>query len=229
MKVDKKFFYDNNKPFYQNPISYGKESVLYLQIEDLYSFTLYNEEPHIYHEREVYDIKNILDTVNNNKQKLFFKNLAIKTPYMLNHTPSLKRLVNNTDLLKLASFLARSGKKLRSIKVLSRSLFLILLDFRNNFKPSTSLISLHNILYLSTVLGISRLDVKNFLSISNINLYHESNISNNNLVKFEDLLPESLLRTSFKKFNFLFSFYIYKVDKNIYKNSRGRSGKFTFV
>jgi hypothetical protein len=27
----------------------------------------------------------------------------------------------------------------------------------------------------------------------------------------------------------VFSFYIYKVDKKIYKNSRGRSGKFTFI
>ena len=27
----------------------------------------------------------------------------------------------------------------------------------------------------------------------------------------------------------IFSFYIYKVDKHIYKNSRGRSGKFTFI
>jgi len=27
----------------------------------------------------------------------------------------------------------------------------------------------------------------------------------------------------------MFLFYIYKVDKNIYKNSRGRSGKFTFL
>ena len=27
----------------------------------------------------------------------------------------------------------------------------------------------------------------------------------------------------------LFLFYIYKVDKSIFKNSRGRSGKFTFI
>lgn len=32
-----------------------------------------------------------------------------------------------------------------------------------------------------------------------------------------------------RKLNLLFSFYIYKIDKSIYKNSRGRSGKFTFV
>jgi hypothetical protein len=26
-----------------------------------------------------------------------------------------------------------------------------------------------------------------------------------------------------------FSFYIYKVDKKIFKNTRGKSGKFTFI
>lgn len=27
----------------------------------------------------------------------------------------------------------------------------------------------------------------------------------------------------------MFSFYIYKVDKKIFKNTRGKSGKFTFI
>lgn len=31
------------------------------------------------------------------------------------------------------------------------------------------------------------------------------------------------------KLDLLFSFFVYKVDKHIFKNSRGKSGKFTFV
>jgi len=31
------------------------------------------------------------------------------------------------------------------------------------------------------------------------------------------------------RLDLLFSFYVYKVDKHLYKNSRGKSGKFTFV
>jgi len=38
-----------------------------------------------------------------------------------------------------------------------------------------------------------------------------------------------LLYKTFKKLKPLFSFYIYKIDKNIYKNTRGKSGKFTFL
>ena len=40
---------------------------------------------------------------------------------------------------------------------------------------------------------------------------------------------KSILSTNFNMINLIFSFYIYKVDKHIYKNSRGRSGKFTFI
>ena len=32
-----------------------------------------------------------------------------------------------------------------------------------------------------------------------------------------------------KKLEPLFLFYVYKVDKNIYKNTRGKSGKYTFI
>ena len=51
----------------------------------------------------------------------------------------------------------------------------------------------------------------------------------NEIMKPENITLNQLLINTFKKFNFLFSFYIYKVDKQIYKNSRGKSGKYTFV
>ena len=39
----------------------------------------------------------------------------------------------------------------------------------------------------------------------------------------------AFFNTFLHKLNLIFSFYIYRVDKSIYKNSRGKSGKFTFV
>ena len=55
-----------------------------------------------------------------------------------------------------------------------------------------------------------------------------------NLTKLDPLRKEEAglnesLSLSLKNLNLLFSFYIYKVDKHIYKNSRGKSGKFTFI
>ena len=39
----------------------------------------------------------------------------------------------------------------------------------------------------------------------------------------------NVVLTNINSFNPMFSFYVYKVDKAIYKNSRGRSGKYTFI
>ena len=41
-------------------------------------------------------------------------------------------------------------------------------------------------------------------------------------------VSESILR-NVRAVEPLFSFYIYKVDKKIFKNTRGKSGKFTFI
>ena len=41
--------------------------------------------------------------------------------------------------------------------------------------------------------------------------------------------PSLIFFNNISKLTPIFSFYIYKVDKKIYKNSRGRSGKFTFI
>lgn len=39
----------------------------------------------------------------------------------------------------------------------------------------------------------------------------------------------SIMDFFFKKTQPIFTLYIYKVNKNIYKNTRGKSGKFTFI
>ena len=40
---------------------------------------------------------------------------------------------------------------------------------------------------------------------------------------------EALILQNVFKMLPMFSFYIYKVDKKIFKNTRGKSGKFTFI
>ena len=67
------------------------------------------------------------------------------------------------------------------------------------------------------------------LKLQSLELDEFNYIKYTNLVKSSDFAINSILNQNFKKFNYLFSFYIYKVDKQIYKNSRGRSGKYTFV
>jgi hypothetical protein len=50
---------------------------------------------------------------------------------------------------------------------------------------------------------------------------------------FKKISPGFMFRRSLKssldELSPMFSFYIYKVDKKIFKNTRGKSGKYTFI
>ena len=50
-----------------------------------------------------------------------------------------------------------------------------------------------------------------------------------NLLTDTNLTPDNPVFKNLLKVDTLFSFYVYKVDKHLFKNSRGKSGKFTFV
>ena len=54
-------------------------------------------------------------------------------------------------------------------------------------------------------------------------------IKNNFIYPTTNYTVNQLFNLGVSKLNLLFAFYIYSVDKQIYKNSRGRSGKYTFV
>lgn len=125
--------------------------------------------------------------------------------------------------------LSRSGYKSRAINIISMSLFKTFLEIKINYKPIYSFIDTKNLFYFYTMFYSDKDLALKTRGPANINLNHEHLIKLGSLNKSEDMLPESFIKSSFKKFNFMFSFYIYKVDKSIYKNSRGRSGKFTFV
>lgn len=229
MKVDKSFLFDNIKPFYNNSTDCFSDIQSSFLAKDYYSYLTYCEEPYLYHEREVYDLKDILSTINTLRQKSFFRDLSIRTPYILNQTKSLKRSNNNTDLLKLSTRLARSGKKITAIQLLSKSIFLILLDIKRNFLPFYKFLTFKNFLFLTSVSYFNKSSLTRLIKIFDVNFNYDNFIFKDELTKFEDFLPQNLINTSFKKFDLLFSFYIYKVDKKIFKNSRGRSGKYTFV
>jgi hypothetical protein len=66
-------------------------------------------------------------------------------------------------------------------------------------------------------------------AVKRLDLTSHAFFKNAELVKLDEFKINDMLAQIFKRFNYLFSFYIYKVDKKIYKNSRGKSGKHTFV
>ena len=135
----------------------------------------------------------------------YFKFIALKAPSYLSNSKTVlsKRIVKS--LVFLSRYLMNSGSLLRCItsvnKVLSNSFIRIL-------KKSASAI------YRGEAQALSKKPI--------VSLSHKTFSSRHTQI-FSQLNHKLL---SLKP---LFYFYIYKVDKQIYKNSRGKSGKYTFL
>lgn len=170
---------------------------------------------------EVYDIEHLLHSISSSRFKVFFKNLSIDTPMTLNKINSLKRLKGLTDTSRLSLYLSKSGKKSSAMNNIMLGLFKVVqfLKISNFTKP---LLPDWRFIYIT-------LSNVGFNKNHSFQLSENSFFKNSNLIKEETLTITDLLYQNFKEFNLLFSFYVYKVDKQIYKNSRGRSGKYTFV
>ena len=135
----------------------------------------------------------------------YFKlvNLKIPSCFGSSSTVSTKRIVNSIAIL--SKYLMYSG-------------FL--------WKCVTQLNSCMNLISQTLLTGHSR-------TISSSTIYS----LNNKLISQYKHSTKNLLRPiCFDKLNYqlrslkpIFHFYIYKVDKQIYKNSRGKSGKYTFL
>lgn len=152
----------------------------------------------------------------------YFKSLSIDTPFILNKVPSYKRTGFKTKFIRLNNYFLRDGKRLKFLKTL-------LFSYDN---ISRLLIS-----SINNSLQTKFLWKEIFLSLSHLTLPPTSaiNLSNNNLLRDNDLYSNepitrrSLFYSNFKLLDIAFSFFIYKVDKHIFKNSRGKSGKYTFI
>ncbi len=170
---------------------------------------------------EVYDIEHLLHSISSSRFKVFFKNLSVDTPTTLNKIKSLRRLRGLTDTSRLSLYLSKSGKKNSAMNNIMLGLFKVVqfLKISNYTKP---LLPDWRFIYI-TLSNIG------FSKNHSFQLSENSFFKKNNLLKEENLTITDLLYQNFKEFNLLFSFYVYKVDKQIYKNSRGKSGKYTFV
>ena len=160
----------------------------------------------------------------------FFRNNSIDVPRCFSKTRSVRRPINQIDLLKLNNYLMRDGKRLKVFKYLSSALWDIFNDYKiKNTKTYKTHLSWRDIFvtfnyathhdnqhYMlpavkeeTTTYGHTMLPVGKFIE-------DEWNFNTLIFKNMYQMLP-------------LFSFYIYKVDKKIFKNTRGKSGKFTFI
>ncbi len=221
--ITSKFDYKRNIN-YNNLISnfsYDYYSINYIKLFD-------NE----YYSNEIFSISLLLSQYNLSKFKFFFKNLYIDVPFVLNKVPSLKRLHGKTELYQLNQFLIKKGNRLNSLRLLQNFFFKYLVSdiyFDKNLYNWKTCFTMLTSNFTSNLNNNLNNNIYNLTSFSKKKLNMNNKIINNFIYYNNEHSYKNLLKESFKKFNLIFSFYIYKVDKSIYKNSRGKSGKYTFI
>ena len=178
----------------------------------------------------VHEAADDFDYLQNRTFTAFFRENKVDVPTCFKRTLSVRKSINELQLLKFNNYLMRDGKRLQSSKFFLRALqnqysnplsstlrkqktnyswkiFFILLNHVKIIHNHTQLIPS----LTEEVLNYNHLLYKTNKTIKPVWNFHKWLFKN-----IYDLLP-------------IFSFYIYKVDKKIFKNTRGKSGKFTFI
>ena len=154
----------------------------------------------------------------------FFKLNQIDVPSCFKKSSSLKRKHDLKPVIKFSNYIMHKGLKLTCLKGLVRAINTATQPLCS-FNTFTSWKNLFLFFSLNT------------LTNYRYNKFHIKSPDNNddessykNIDDFSNNYGmEKVFFKKLSKFKPIFLFYIYKVDKSIFKNSRGRSGKFTFI
>lgn len=166
----------------------------------------------------------------------FFINNMIDVPICFKKSVSLKHHSFELPLLKFANFLMKQGKKEKIIR-------LIFSSFRSFFKNiNTSASTQKNTSFFFSWLnlylfGLNLLQTTSLNSntLSNFKFQELINLKYNNIFVNNDktiniaFFLKNYLYFLLSKVSPIFSYFIYSVDKNIRKYSRGKSGKYVFI
>lgn len=164
----------------------------------------------------------------------FFINNMIDVPVCFKKSTSLKTKNFELPLLKFTNFLMKKGKKEKIIKILFSSFRSFFKNFKmTNIKTSEENFSWYNLYFFTTnVFWYFRhqesnkasflFDVNFFVNYGNYLIDNQKIINNSYFLK-------TYLYSLLSKTSPIFSYFIYSVDKNIRKYSRGKSGKYTFI
>ena len=160
----------------------------------------------------------------------FFTENSVDVPICFNKTFSVRKPINEIKLLKWSNYLMRNGQRSKISKIFNIALYKQYIKVTNNDdRVSNTNYSWQTIFLI--------LNFTNKISNSSLlfKLPKEELTNHNHILSPIYKSIESVWE--FNKWLFknmydlvpMFSFYIYKVDKKIFKNTRGKSGKFTFI
>lgn len=159
----------------------------------------------------------------------FFLEHQIDIPSCFKKSHSLLRPQRELTIVSFITYFMRHGLKLKT-----QTLFISSLQkfFSLHLSPTQTLSPLSWKFIYSTLQNSFYTENKSYantLHYTNqvVNYNHYLNNSSKNISNHSDVF--NLLYKNLLNLLPLFSFYIYKVDKKIFKNTRGKSGKFTFI
>lgn len=164
----------------------------------------------------------------------FFINNMIDVPICFKKSSSLKTKNFELPLLKFSNFLMKKGKKEKIFKFI----FKAFRYFFKTFKFSKTMTDKDNSswfnLYFFTTNILWHFNSDESLKLNynidtNISLMYNNAIFNNNKVINTSFFIKNFFFLLLSKVSPVFSYFIYSVDKNIRKFSRGKSGKYTFI
>lgn len=159
--------------------------------------------------------------------KYFFSNSMVDIPRCFNFSKSLRRPINKLPLVRFNNYLMRDGKRHKSSNLFYSVLW-------NIFSQRRSSINHANMIsWRATYISLSHIHVSKQHSTYPSNFvikdFFNTDLSLFGKHKNDKFNLARNLMLNLKKLEPIFLFYVYKVDKNIYKNTRGKSGKFTFI
>lgn len=161
----------------------------------------------------------------------FFTTHQIDVPTCFVNSHSLLRVHRELNIVSLITYFMRHGQRLKTqLHLLKAVNQFLLLNPNYTNSLNTSLLTWRAI--YSTLQTLYFTDTKHYVTTQ---LFSDHTLRNSHHLSYNSKQIQThahlfnFLSKSLNELQPLYSFYIYKVDKKIFKNTRGKSGKFTFI
>ena len=159
----------------------------------------------------------------------FFRDAHVDTPRCLLASGSVRRDINKITLLRLSNYLMRQGKRAFTLNLFMSKLNLI---WSTHCKSVISEADVWKWTSIYLYLSQGAFDNNKLAAFpTNFTLFdiYDNKFTSVGRAYTTELDYRNIIFPNINLYNPLFFPYVYKVDKAIYKNSRGKSGKFTFL
>lgn len=162
----------------------------------------------------------------------FFIENMIDVPICFKKSKSLKRKNFELNLLKFVNLLMRQGKKEKTIKQFNTSFFNFFFAFKVDilWKNTTVFDWIDLFFFFNNSFKYFGSDVFNDIGKEATAplLFNNFIIKNGKLIQ-NNFFVKNFIRAKISLVAPVFSYFIYNVDKNVRKFSRGKSGKYLFI